>query len=217
MIKKIAIILSFFVFGGCSSNDRVSREVFEEVNKSMEIKKVNEADLIKEALKWGNEISQEAQEQLIAALQNAIAEKGVPGAIEFCNEQAFPILEEMSTKYNVNIRRASNDYRNPKDKPLDYEEMILDAFEYNLENELPVEPNIQKIEGGEVLHYAKVIQIPGALCLNCHGNPETEISPDTREKLKALYPEDKAIGHKIGDLRGIWSIRIPRKEVVKRM
>lgn len=217
MRKKIVIILSALVFGSCGTNERVSREVFEEVNKSMEIKKVNEADLIKEALKWGNEISQEAQEQLIAALQNAIAEKGVPGAIEFCNEQAFPILEEVSTKYHVNIRRASNDYRNPKDKPLDYEEMILDAFEYNLENELPVEPNIQKLEGGEVLHYAKVIQIPGALCLNCHGNPETEISPETREKLKKLYPDDRATGHKTGDLRGMWSIRLPKKEVVKRM
>jgi hypothetical protein len=32
-----------------------------------------------------------------------------------------------------------------------------------------------------------------------------------------LYPEDKAIGHKIGDLRGMWSIRIPKKEVVKKM
>ncbi|MDX5479804.1 MAG: DUF3365 domain-containing protein, partial [Cyclobacteriaceae bacterium] len=29
--------------------------------------------------------------------------------------------------------------------------------------------------------------------------------------------EDKAIGHEVGDLRGMWSIRIPKKEVVKRM
>lgn len=217
MRERMVIILSMLVFGACGNNERVSREVFEEVNRSMAIKKVNEADLIEEALKWGNEISQEAQEQLIAALQNAIAEKGVPDAIEFCNEQAIPILEEVSKKYNVNIRRASNDYRNTKDKPLDYEEMILDAFGYNLENELPVEPNIQKLEGGEVLHFAKVIQIPGAFCLNCHGNIETEISPETRERLKKLYPDDRATGHKIGDLRGIWSIKLPKKEVIKRM
>jgi hypothetical protein len=217
MRKKICILLFLIGLYGCGSNERVSKEVFEEVNKSMEVKKVNEADVIKEALKWGDEISTEAQSQLITALQNAIGEKGIPGAIEFCNVEALPILDEVASKYNVKIRRASHRYRNPQDKPLDFEELILDAYAYNLENDISNEPNIQKLENGEILFYSKAIQIPNALCLNCHGTIGIEISPETEKKLMELYPEDKATGHKLGDLRGIWSIQIPKKEVIKRM
>lgn len=217
MEKKFWILFILIGLYGCGSNERVSKEVFEEVNKSMEIKKVSEADVIREAMKWGDEISNEAQSQLISALQNAIGEKGIPGAIEFCNVQALPILDEVGSKYNVKIRRASQKYRNPEDKPLDFEELILDAYAYNQENDIPNEPNIQKLENGEILFYSKAIQIPNALCLNCHGTPGKEISPDTEIKLKELYPDDKATGHKIGDLRGMWSIQIPKKEVIKRM
>jgi hypothetical protein len=217
-MKKIFYFFSLLlVFAACGSNERVSKEVFDDVNRSMEVKKVNEADVIKLALEWGDEISQVAQEQLISALQNAISEKGIPGAIEFCHVEALPILKEVGSEYNVSIRRASNAYRNPADKPKDYEEMILEAFEYNAENDLPTESNIQKLEGGEVLLYAKAIKIPNALCLNCHGSTDTDISPETLSKLNELYPEDKAVGHKMGDLRGMWSIRIPKKEVIKRM
>lgn len=201
----------------CNSKERVSKEVFDEVNKSMEVKKLSEADIIQAAMVWGEEISGEAQKQLITALQEAIANDGVPAAIQFCQVKALPILQEVSEKYQVEIRRVSNDYRNPADKPLDYEEGILDTYVYNKENNLPNEPNIQKIEGGEVLLFTKAIMIPNALCLNCHGQPDKEISPETQKVLKELYPDDKATGHQIGDLRGMWSIRLPKKEVVKNM
>lgn len=211
------LVLLTLLLISCNSNERVSKDVFEEVNKSMEVKKLNEADIIQAAMVWGEEISNEAQKQLISALQEAIANEGVPEAIKFCNVNALPILKEVSDKYNVEIKRVSNQYRNPADKPLEYEEGILDTYVYNGENDIANEPNIQKIEGGEVLLFTKAIMIPNALCLNCHGQTGTEISPETQKVLDELYPEDKAKGHKIGDLRGMWSIRLPKKEVVKNM
>ncbi|WP_009033076.1 Tll0287-like domain-containing protein [Indibacter alkaliphilus] len=217
MKKIFYIIPAIFTIWSCNSNEKVSREVFDEVNKSMKVTKVNEAELLQSAIKWGNEISQEAQDQLISTLQNAISEKGVPGAIEFCNLEALPILKEVGDRYKVEIRRASFDYRNPEDKPRAYEEGILDTYVYNMENDLDSEPSVQKLENGEVLLYSKAIKIPSALCLNCHGQPGEEISPETMSKLDELYPEDKAKGHKIGDLRGMWSIRMPKNEVVKKI
>ena len=97
------------------------------------------------------------------------------------------------------------------------EKGILEAYEYNTENNLALDPSIQKFENGEVYLYTKAIKIPNGMCLNCHGEPGTDISAETQKALAELYPEDKAIGHKIGDLRGMWSIRIPKKEVVKKM
>ncbi|MCL6259176.1 DUF3365 domain-containing protein [Aquiflexum sp. TKW24L] len=217
MKKIFGFLLIIILLSSCGSNERVSKEVFEEVNKSMEVKKLNEADIIQAGMKWGDEISTEAQQQLISALQKAIEEKGVPGAIQFCNVEALPILQEVSAKYGVTVRRVSNRFRNPQDKPTEDEIGILEAYEYNAENELPLDPSIQKFENGEVYLYSKAIKIPNAMCLSCHGQPGTDISAETQKALSELYPQDNATGHKIGDLRGMWSIRIPKKEVVKKM
>lgn len=201
----------------CGGGERVSKEVFEEVNKNMEVKRLSEAEILEEAMIWGDSISTEAQMQLISQLQNAISEKGVPGAIEFCNINALPILTEVGKVHGVSIKRASNRYRNPADQPDAQEAPILDAYEYNAENGIKSEPNIQKIDGGEVFLYTKPIVIPGGLCLSCHGDPGKDINAETLSKLAELYPEDQAKGHKVGDLRGMWSLKIPKKEVVKRM
>jgi hypothetical protein len=217
MKKIFEFLLMTSLLSSCGSNERVSKEVFEEVNKSMEVKKLNEADILQAGMKWGDEMSTEAQQQLVSALQKAIEEKGVPGAIQFCNVQALPILAEVSQKYGVTIRRVSNQFRNPEDQPTEEEKGILEAYEYNAENNLALDPSIQKFENGEVYLYTKAIKIPNGMCLNCHGEPGTDISAETQKALAELYPGDKATGHKIGDLRGMWSIRIPKKEVVKKM
>ncbi|TNF42655.1 MAG: DUF3365 domain-containing protein [Cytophagales bacterium] len=214
-IIKYSVVLMFI--SSCGGGERVSKEVFEEVNKNMEVKRLSEAEILEEAMIWGDSISTEAQMQLISQLQNAISEKGVPGAIEFCNVNALPILTEVGKVHGVSIKRASNRYRNPADQPDAQEAPILDAYEYNAENGIKSEPNIQKIDGGEVFLYTKPIVIPGGLCLSCHGDPGKDINAETLSKLAELYPEDQAKGHKVGDLRGMWSLKIPKKEVVKRM
>lgn len=205
-----------FLFS-CNSNEKISKDIFDQVNKSMEVKKLSEVEILDEAMAWGEEISAEAQNQLVSTLQKAIAEKGVPEAVEFCNVEALPILLEASTKHNVTIKRASIAYRNPADKPSEDEAAILDAYAYNAENNIKNEPNIQKLEDGEVLLYTKAIQIPNNFCLSCHGKEGVDIAEDTLLQIESIYPEDRAKGHKIGDLRGMWSIRIPKSEVVKRL
>lgn len=217
MNKIVIIASSLILLGSCGPQERVSKETFEEVNQAMEIKRLTEVEILNEAMIWGDSISTEAQAQFISVLENAVAEKGVPGAVEFCNIQALPILTELSEKHGVSIRRASNRYRNPADQPTEEEKTILDAYEYNAENGNKSDPNIQKFENGEVYLYTKAIVIPSAFCLSCHGEPGKDINDETLEKLAQLYPQDQAKGHKVGDLRGMWSIRIPKKEVVKRL
>lgn len=209
--------LVLLVSQACGPQERVSKEVFDAVNKNMEVKKLSESEIIQEAMIWGDSISNEAQKQLISNLQKAIEEKGVSGAIGFCNVEAIPILKAVSEKHGVTIRRASNRYRNPADIPDEDEAKILEAYEYNSENKLKSDPNIQKIQEGEVYLYTKAIIIPGGLCLSCHGDPEKDIDAKTLAEINALYPSDKATGHKVGDLRGMWSIKIPKKVVVDRL
>jgi len=213
----VKLIIPALLISSCGPQERVSKEVFEAVNNQMEVKKLSDFEIVQEAMAWGDSIATEAQVQLISNLQKAIADKGVDGAVEFCNVNATPLLSEVAKKYNVSIRRASNRYRNPADKPTEDELPLLEAYEYNADNGLKSEPNIQKIENGDVLLYTKAIVIPGAFCLSCHGDPSNEIDSKTLQKIDSFYPDDKAKGHKIGDLRGMWSIRIPKKEVVNRL
>ena len=39
------------------------------------------------------------------------------------------------------------------------------------------------------------------MCTACHGSPD-QISPEVKAKLAELYPNDKAVNYKLGELRG---------------
>jgi len=47
------------------------------------------------------------------------------------------------------------------------------------------------------------------LCLTCHGTPGKDIKPEVYEAIKRKYPEDKAIGYREGDFRGVVRVEIP--------
>ncbi len=215
-INKILLLFTLAIYS-CGPQERVSKEVFDAVNEKMEVKKLSDFQIVEEAMTWGDSISKEAQSQLISNLQKAVAEKGVDGAVGYCNTNATAILSEVADTYGVQIKRVSNRFRNPQDKPNEEEAPLLDAYEYNVENGIESEPNLQKIANGEAFLYTKAIIIPNGFCLSCHGDPGKEIDPMTLGQIDSLYPKDLAKGHKIGDLRGMWAIRIPKKAVVNRL
>jgi hypothetical protein len=216
-MKNLTLSLCMLTMIACGPRERISRETFEQVNEAMEVKRLTEVEILEEAMVWGDSLTAEAQAQLISILQRAISENGTVGALEFCQVQALPILEKIGKERQVDIRRVSNRNRNPSNKPDADEAPLLDAYEYTAENGGKSDPNIQKINNGEVFLYTKPIVIPGGFCLACHGDPGKGIDDATLQKLTELYPEDKAINYKEGDLRGMWSLRIPKREVVKRL
>ncbi|WP_209332316.1 Tll0287-like domain-containing protein [Lunatimonas salinarum] len=215
--RFLLIVPSLFVLIACGSEKSVDRETFKEIQKATEIKKVNEAELLEFTMKWGDQISGEAQTALIETLQKAIAENGAAGAVEFCHAEALPITQKVADKHQVVVKRVSLKNRNPANAPSEMEKSLLEAYAYNTEQGEANQPNIQKLEDGEVLLYTKAIVIPGGLCLQCHGDPNTEIEAATLAKINEKYPGDKATGYKAGELRGMWSIAIPRKEAIRNM
>ena len=200
------------LFYSCGSDEKISREVFEEVQKANEVKKLSEVDIFNEALKWGEEISVEAQKQLMVAREKAIEEKGTSEAVDFCNAHVLAILKELGDQYGVTIRRVSNDLGNPANQPLEEEKMLLEAYEYNDQNGIRHEPNLQKIKNGSVLLFTKAILRVDALCLHDQGQPGNS-DEETLQKISPSNSEDIAQER----LSGMWSISIPQKEVVKRI
>jgi hypothetical protein len=204
------------LLAGCGEAGRNQGLINEEVASEMsarDIRRVSEAELIERAFETGRMIADSAQKALQTRLIAAIQTGGPAYAVDFCHTAALPIMDSLSSVYNAEIRRVSNRYRNPQDAPNDSESAILEAYEYNAEEGLSLEDNIQKI-GTDYFLYTKPILLGSPLCLNCHGQENTQISSETMDVLRLRYPSDKATNHELNDLRGMWSIRISRKSMV---
>lgn len=209
-------LIVFVLLQACGSNKPVDREAVKEEMKAREIKKVSDSQITEKGIEIGNAIAREAQKTLKTNLLNAIKNDGVTEAISFCNANALKLVQELEDSMNVSIFRVSQKWRNPKDEPDSLEALVLDAYQYNMDNGMDLKPSIQE-EGKEVLLYTSPIKINNPLCLQCHGKVGDEVLNETHEKIISLYPNDNATGYTLGQLRGMWSIRIPKKEIVKQL
>ncbi len=62
--------------------------------------------------------------------------------------------------------------------------------------------SIRSPEGDRLFRYMRAIPV-GEMCLTCHG---TDVRTDVKAEIARLYPEDKALGFKLGELRGAFSL-----------
>mgnify|MGYP000379000857 CR=1 FL=1 len=46
------------------------------------------------------------------------------------------------------------------------------------------------------------------LCLSCHG-ARASLSPAVSERLRTLYPDDRAVDYRVGEIRGAMTLRQP--------
>lgn len=187
---------------------------FNEELKRKKIKRITEIEFVEFAMKKGSELADSSQKILLSTLKNQVEKNGTEAAVSFCNINAYSLIDSMSKKNEASIKRVSLRLRNPNDKPDVIETQMLEAYQYSIENKQEVSPSIQK-KGNELI-YTRPIVIKDALCLKCHGS-ETDIDKATLSKLMELYPADNARNHKIGDLRGMWSIRFTKGALSKMM
>jgi len=201
-MKRMGVVLLLttgVVFLSCSQS--------EYSNVPMSPKKIK---VVKEI---GEDASKTLLKKLKKELKTAMLTKGPVGAIETCSKKALPITKEVEKEIgDVKIKRTSFKYRNPLNRPDKYEAEALKFFEETLKKTGKLPPYyIQRING-EYRYYKPLKVQP--VCLVCHGKPE-QMNPEVLKKLKELYPEDKALGYKVGDFRGVIRVSIP-EEVVKK-
>jgi hypothetical protein len=59
---------------------------------------------------------------------------------------------------------------------------------------------VQTVNGRIVQRYMRALPVL-PLCTQCHG-ATSQLAPGVAERLKALYPADKAVGYGVGQIRG---------------
>ncbi len=160
----------------------------------------------------GNEISTTLMKSLKAELKSAITEGGFEQAIEVCNLKALSMSDEIEavSGSNIQIKRTTFKYRNPENAPDEVEKTALVFFqELSDKNESLPDHFVQKVtRQDEVQFYFYKPLIIENVCLGCHGNPEN-MDTNLLNQISQLYPEDKAMGYKEGDFRGLISVIIP--------
>jgi len=149
--------------------------------------------------------------KLLAVLTEEIAKGGPESAIEVCRDKAPQLAKAASDQTGWNVRRVSLRNRNPKAVPDAWERSALEDFDRRAAaGETPATLEKAEIVGtGSEKAYRYMRALPvQPLCLNCHGDVE-RMSTAVKEKLKALYPGDKAVGYAPGQIRGAMTIRKP--------
>lgn len=192
------VILTFFVLLiGCGHQSD---------NQSMEN---NTAPIDTSAvIEEGQKISQVAFKTLSSNLKQAMKEGGIGYALEFCNVEAMPLTDSLSAHYGIELRRASHQPRNPVNRADSLEMKTIEKYLRKIKENEDLKPTTYAHEN--TISFHAPIRITNQLCLNCHGDPGTDIRMSDFETIQKLYPKDKATDFEMGELRGIWSIDFPK-------
>ncbi len=154
----------------------------------------------------GRHIVMTTKKQLGKNLKKTIKTKGTKEAVSFCSVKAYPILDSMSTVFNANIVRVSNKNRNPKNKANAIETEYIINYQTQLDNGEELKPIIKETEDLAIFYMPIVTN---DMCLQCHG-PKNNIDAEVLAEIKKHYPNDKATGYDINQIRGIWRIEMPK-------
>lgn len=144
--------------------------------------------------------------QLKGALRKSLEEGGPVRAIDVCKVVAPQIASELSRQSGAKVMRTSLRYRNPANAPEPWQTRVLNRFDEQAavtDTELPLE-HIAGEDDGRV-QYMKAIRTDG-VCLACHGE---SLPTALQDGLNADYPHDRAVGYRLGQVRGAFSVTWP--------
>ena len=189
LLKSIAFSLALIVFSSCSSN---KQKLLSQEEKNT-------------WLLLGDSISVDMQNTLLKNVSGAIQKGGTDFAVEFCNIRAMPLTDSIAKNFKVQIQRLSDKNRNPENTI----QTQADSLAWEI---IKTEKThfIEQDKDGAVVYF-KPISIAMPTCIKCHGN-KTDIIESTQKIIAQKYPDDKATGYKMGDLRGMWKIKINKQQ-----
>lgn len=150
----------------------------------------------------GSQILYQYRKDLQDTLRVAM-NQGVVEAVEACRIQAPEVADSWS-QGGVRVGRASHRLRNPRNVPPDWVEPILNAY---IASAADRGPRTVELQGGRLGYVEPIVLQP--LCTACHGE---SISSEVSAKILKHYPEDEAVGFKVGDLRGVFWVEYSASE-----
>lgn len=126
--------------------------------------------------------------------------EGPVSAARFCADNAQAMTGGVAEDTGVRVGRSSSRLRNPANAGPQWVRAWLQAQEGR--DPASIAP-ATAVEDG-VARFVAPIRVAGP-CLVCHGAPDS-FDPALRSELAERYPDDRATGYALGDLRGaLWA------------
>ncbi|EDY80712.1 hypothetical protein VDG1235_329 [Verrucomicrobiia bacterium DG1235] len=136
-------------------------------------------------------------------LKKALESGGPTVAIEVCSNKAPAIAQNLSDKTGWAVHRVSLKPRNAAAEPDEWETNALKALDKRQAANDGTDPLMISELSETEFRFMKA-QIVEPLCTTCHG---TDLAPEVAKALQTFYPEDKATGYSLGEIRGAISLR----------
>ncbi|MCU7919675.1 MAG: DUF3365 domain-containing protein [Candidatus Thiodiazotropha sp. (ex Epidulcina cf. delphinae)] len=140
-------------------------------------------------------------------LVKGMKEHGPVNTIATCSKVAPSLAAGHSQMSGWEVARTSLKLRNPDNAADAWETAVLHEFESRkAAGEDPmklVKAEVVEEKGRKVFRMMKAIPT-AEVCTKCHGEA---IADPVTAKLDEFYPQDKARGYKVGDLRGAFTLK----------
>ena len=148
--------------------------------------------------------------QLRKGLQQALTRAmvhGAPTAVTACATEA-PAIAAGLAQHGVIVGRATRRPRNPANLAAGWQADALAQFEADAAagRRLETQRFLRPLPGDR-LGYAEPLVIQ-PLCLACHG---VDVAPEVAAALAERYPDDRATGYQLGELRGVIWAELPAR------
>ena len=159
-------------------------------------------------LNIGKNIAAGTQAVLGKNLVEAINKNGTEYAVQFCNVEAIPLTDSMAQVLRASVKRVTDKPRNSDNQADKAQLALMNKMKEEMKAGNTPKPQVVEMNGKMVGYYAIVTN---PMCLQCHGEKNVTIEPETYKKIKALYPSDKATGYVANELRGMWVVEMDKK------
>jgi hypothetical protein len=147
--------------------------------------------------------------KLLNVIQAEVEKRGTEQALVAYSHLSPKILADAAQETGWEIRQISPRNRNPKGLPDTWESGVLDEFARRIaagEPPIHMDKGEVVVDGGKRYYRYMQPMMMQRVCMECHG-PEDAINPGVRQRIKELYPEDRATGYTDGMMRGALTLR----------
>jgi hypothetical protein len=162
---------------------------------------------IEERLTRARDATRKYAEKLKVELHTALKNGGPKAAIGACTSIAPDLDAVVSEEMTIEISRTALKFRNADNAPDPWEQAGLEGFVKQMAEgadprKLEVHDVTVTTEGQKLFRYMRPI-IMGENCMACHG---PNLPGDIKSEIARTYPDDKAYGFNVGELRGAFTL-----------
>jgi hypothetical protein len=164
------------------------------------------ADIARRLAK-AREVATAAGDRLRSEVNQILRTSGPVAGIGACQAAMPSIIQSAAENSGFELTRTALKLRNPEYAPDPWELKVLELFVARIGagadiTKLDHHEVVISSEGERQFRYMKAIPV-GEPCLVCHGQ---DIRQDVRLEIARTYSNDKAVGFRLGELRGAFSL-----------